>query len=289
MFPKLLFSITQCVNFNKLKHIPNPKHDCNTIVDFQRSLGISNPSDFQLPEPWSGAIQDTPILFFSLNPSIYADDFTPDATWPLPMVGDFFENRFKDRGKYSWVNNHKVLKKDGTYGAKVRYFSAMQKQADRLFGRTTIPGVDYTLSEIVHCKSQRSVGAIKAMPPCVDLFLMGRVSVALNVKVIVLVGRLAVKAFKGRVKKIRLFNSQGRSIIVVSIPHPNSYIGPKSIEAILSEEDLSTIRILLNNNDPLHDGNTPFYNKFYSDVIPPTDEEVIEFIKSMIAANKAID
>jgi hypothetical protein len=61
----LLMDIAYCKNVVKCIEARDGSHDCSKIVSKQVSpdSGLFSPEDFQLPEPWSGNIEEAPILF----------------------------------------------------------------------------------------------------------------------------------------------------------------------------------------------------------------------------------
>ena len=53
----------------------------------------------------------------------------------------------------------------------VRYWAAVRRRAGELLGREAVPGVDYAMSEVVHCKSARERGVGSALGECVPRYL----------------------------------------------------------------------------------------------------------------------
>lgn len=64
-------------------------HPCSEIVGVQRNLPLER---HQVPEPWSGSIQQAPILFVSSNPSISSDEPYPELEWAPERVREFFNS-----------------------------------------------------------------------------------------------------------------------------------------------------------------------------------------------------
>lgn len=48
-------------------------------------------------------------------------------------------------------------------GDWVRFWAAVRKQAFRLLGHLAVPGVDYAMTEVVHCKSAGERGVADAL------------------------------------------------------------------------------------------------------------------------------
>ncbi len=284
MVPKLLFDIAKCCNFIKLTKNNNLNHPCNDIVDFQRKNGnAQNINDFQLPEPWSGDIINAPILVISSNPAYSKDELYPTLNWPDPMIADFFINRFKDRGKYSWVLNNKVLNKDGTRSNTVRYWSSIQKRVEEILGRPAKPGIDYCLTELVHCKSSGEKGVKKALPVCACNFCCDLLEIT-GAKLIIVIGSIAKNYIKANC-------SSPDGIPTIYLPHPNAR-GKKKVSDYYSKKEIEKLRELLSRKNQ-------YKNEFHNigccpkghyiqcvNIQLPTDEEVEIFIKEKIKEYK---
>ena len=269
MVPKLLFDIAKCHNFIQLIKTNNPTHPCDHIIDFQRKNGnAQNINDFQLPEPWNGDIVNAPILIISSNPAYSSFELYPTLNWPNPMIADFFINRFKDRGKYSWVLNNKVLNKDGTRSKTVRYWSSIQKRIEEILGRNAKPGIDYCITELVHCKSSNEKGVKKALPVCAGNFCCDILKIT-GAKLIIVIGSIAKNYIKAN-----CISPNG--IPMIYLPHPNAR-GKKKVSDHYSEEEIKKLRKLLEKENENKNRNID-----YTDIKLPTDEEVKIFIEEKI-------
>jgi hypothetical protein len=146
----LLLEIARCPNVAICLGIDGGNHPCATIVQSQRAIGIV---DQQVPEPWSGHLESAPILFVSSNPSIRPDEDYPTPSWSDQEITDYFSNRYGG-GRKQWTKDGKQsLLKDGRYAEKTSHFRAeVASRAGELLGRKARPGVDYVLTEVVHCK-----------------------------------------------------------------------------------------------------------------------------------------
>jgi len=267
MIPKLLFDIAKCNNFFTLINAANGDYLCNNIVNFQRFRGAETLNDFQIPEPWSGDIINAPILIISSNPAYSNTELYPNLSWSDPMIADFFINRFKNRGQtYSWVYNNKVLNKDGTRGNSVRYWASIKKRVEELLGCTPQPGVDYCITELVHCKSSTQHGVDNALSTCTNRFLSGIISIS-GAKIIIAVGSFVRDYFNLATHNI--------DIPVIYLPHPNAF-KPKKLSNHYTEQAIEKMRELLNNNN----NNNINQRIDYSDIDLPTEEEVQTFINA---------
>jgi hypothetical protein len=183
----LLLEIARCRNAEHCLANPHLDHPCAQIVGSQRA---SYP-DFQVPEPYSGDLH-APILFLGSNPSFAELEEYPRATWSDDEIADFFVHRFTG-GRRPWVRDGLyILLRDGSHKANwVRYWAAIRQRAAELLGRPDVrPGIDYAMSEIVHCKSRGEVGVAAAAGECTERYLLRLVAES-DASVIVSVGRFA--------------------------------------------------------------------------------------------------
>lgn len=174
-----------------------------------KSQGCTDIRDFQVPEPWSGDIEKAEILFVGINPGFNSDELYPklnnsywiDLNTPglfdLSKVEDFFENRFDNnridpyvkitnpRGKLSFS----VRMNNGKYENARGYWNYIQSISDCLLKRPTTPGIDYALTELVHCKSA-NIRGIKTgcYIKCANSFFNDILSVATNLKYLIVIG-----------------------------------------------------------------------------------------------------
>lgn len=270
MIPKLLFDIAKCDNFCSLITHASISNSCNDIINFQRTQSAVRNNDFQIPEPWSGDITNAPILVISSNPAYSKAEIYPTLAWPDAIIADFFINRFKDRGnKYSWVHNNKILNIDGTRGTSVRYWSSIKKRVEELLLRNAQPGIDYCITELVHCKSSKQIGVANALPECTKRFL-NRKSEISGAKLIIGIGSFVRDSFNGK--------SAINGIPTIYLPHPNAF-EPKTIVKTHKKEEITKIREIIPN------GNIIEKEIDYSDILLPTEEEVREFIDKQITTH----
>ena len=162
---RLSTEISYCEIARGLVDKPVAGHPCSKIVATQH---VHNWNAFQVPEPWSGHLTESPILFLSSNPSISVAETYPTGSCAPSEVTSFFEVRFDGK----WVNKkNQSLNADGSYGPVVPYWSCIRNRAAELLGREAVPGVDYAISEIVHCKSIREDGVLSALKTCASRYL----------------------------------------------------------------------------------------------------------------------
>jgi len=269
LIPKLLFDITNCKSFKQEYDDSKP---CFKISHYQLKSRVV-PEEVMVPEPWDGDILQAPILIISSNPAFTEDEFFPTRNWPQEMIADYFTNRFKNRGpKYSWTYNHKILLKDGKRGHSVRYWSSIQKRVEEILGKIAVPGQDYCITEIVHCKTNKEFGVKEAIDFCAKEFLFRKIFIS-QAKLIIAIGA-HVKSFFKEV-------SQLLSIPIIYLPHPASF-EPKTIAAKYSEDQINEFREILGNQVLVNRNKN---RNLFSSVKLPNDDEVIEFIQMKIRVN----
>jgi len=111
-------------------------HDCHEIVNNQKQDG------FQKPEPWSGNIHESPLLFIWSSPGINPSEEYPTDDWKKDRIFDFFMNRF-DKDK-KWVDNNHVLLKNGEHHKEYQHtWASTCKQAERLLVPKSSFGINF--------------------------------------------------------------------------------------------------------------------------------------------------
>lgn len=163
----LLIKIARCQIMDQC--LKNRNGHCSDIVLSQKNKSSSwSRENHQVPEPWSGNLAEAPILFVGSNPSIDEENNELYPTldkkhWPDSKIKDFFNQRFENiengirpKGQKEWV----------------RYWAAARRRAIELFNRPDVlPGKDYALTEVVHCKSKEQKGLYGALGECVKRYL----------------------------------------------------------------------------------------------------------------------
>lgn len=250
----LLYEIAHCPNVQQCYNASQATHPCSKIISVQKAANAKTLAQYQVPEPWNGDIQSAPILFFSSNPSIDQNQVIekreefPTESWSDELIADFFTHRFSG-GLQQWTESRKTLLLDGSYSSKpVSFWSSVRKRAGELLQREVEDGVDYALSEVVHCKSKSQIGVEEAVSECASRYLR-RVIEFSGAKVVVVLGKHAEKA----VKKEFDFadeNMIGPLLIgklqryLVFLPHPAAFI-PRTFEECLAKERIQVLRDFL--------------------------------------------
>jgi uracil-DNA glycosylase len=243
----LLLEIARCPIVDQCLAQPGVNHPCRTIVHSQQVRFVE---DFQVPEPWSGDLAKAPILFVSSNPSI-GDDYYPRGSWSNTDIQQFFEYRFGgDKGRRAWVENGiRPWMGNGRYGSSVRFWSSVKARTFEILEREAKPGIDYALTEVVHCKSRKEQGVAEALDYCATRYLE-RVVALSGAKVIVSLGSIAEKAIRSVYEiplQVNVYGpiTLGERVRYISfLPHPNSW-KDKTFEKCLSQMELQQLRKVL--------------------------------------------
>lgn len=239
----LLDGITRCPEVGTA--LGDPAHPCSAVVGVQTQAATA---DRQVPEPWNGHIAFAPILFVSSNPSISFSEEYPTGSWDEARRRDFFDGRFDEERDRPWIEGGaRTRQKAGDLSGPVRFLSFVRRRASELLGSEARPGIDYCLTEVVHCKSRREIGVRSAVGRCADLWL-DRVLRVSGARVIVVLGDIAAAAV-GEHADLNLARERrtvgpvelgGRARDLVFMPHPNARM--RRTFAILDPGDLSRLR-----------------------------------------------
>lgn len=243
---RLVFeAITDCPNVQTCLD-GNSAHPCYKIVASQNA---ATRSEFQVPEPWVGRIDVAPILFLSSNPSIGEDAHATGAT-PPEQIWESHQLAFGGGSRTYIIDGVKTTRPNGTPIKNVGYWISVRARAKELIPqREVVPGVDYALTEVVHCKAKDEYGVNEALDECFGRF-MERVWAVAAAKVVVVFGKMARQKLLGAGAEQPTVPLErtlgGRSRTLVFLPHPNA-IGPlKTFAENYSAADLSRLKALIN-------------------------------------------
>lgn len=201
----LLWKIIDC----GLTYCPLKGNICHPIF---QSQGCGSRDTFHIPEPWNGDIEHAPILFVSINPGFTPNELYPnlsDHYWVQQAltgfvfdrgkVEDFFENRFNNyyvRWSTSQGKSHFSVRltnrsnNDIPYKNVHGYWNYIQSISDYLLHRSTTPGLDYALTELVHCKSQAANDISEAcFDVCMNKHFQEVLNVATNLQYLIVIGK----------------------------------------------------------------------------------------------------
>jgi hypothetical protein len=115
--------------------------------------------------------------------------------------------------------------------------------------REVTPGVDFALTEVVHCKSLKERGVSEALDFCSERYLEKVIAIA-AAKVLIVYGKHAADAIRGRFGSMMIPLEHGLSLIsirdiprmLVFLPHPNRPGPKKTLEARVGDDGLKLIR-----------------------------------------------
>lgn len=237
---ELLREIVHCPNVEICRTNSQQSHPCAAIVGLQMS---KSKEDYQVPELWSGHLEQARILFLSSNPSISETEEYPRGDWLDNKIEDYFVNRFGG-GKKEWIKDGiHGLQRDGSYGKATRFWVAVRKHASDLLEkdiRSVRPGLDYALTEVVHCKSLEEEGVRQAFKECAKRYLR-RVLELSGARVIVVLGSTIREVVRDELGITQDASMQGPMKIgdieryLAFLPHPNAH-GYRSFERCMPEQ-----------------------------------------------------
>ena len=228
---------------------------CRGIIAYQTAAALP---EYQLPEPWRGDLEHAPLLFVSSNPSIgpTRPDQYPRWDWPNEAIAAHFVNSF---GK-AIVDGAYINRGDGRRGRYVAFLGGVLSLARELLEPNVRPGIDYALTEVVHCKSRQEIGVNGpngALIPCTRRYLRRVLSVS-GACVVVVLGRAARLGVVEELTELGLpqgimpevgsiwgpIEVEGQARTVAFLPHPNAH-QHRSFAKCMAPADLKTLKARL--------------------------------------------
>lgn len=232
--------------------INKDRNKCSEIVKSQvKSEPYFSINNFQVPEPWRGHIEKANILFVSSNPGISFDENFPTWNWDMESIETFFITCFDKESKFT-KDGIRYLKKDGTYSYAVRFWVTLKSITNEVI-ENAIPGTDYAMTEVVHCKSKGEYGVPEARGVCSQRYLSSVISLS-PAKVIIILGSTAKGVFNSY---YRIKIDEGQKLFgpaeienvkryVAFLPHPNAFAHAHKLSNNLSSDELSEIKRFVN-------------------------------------------
>ena len=231
---EVFLSVARCPNVALCIESEAP-HPCREIVmDQMNSPGVLSYSNFQVPEPWVGELDVAPILFVSSNPSIGEDRHA---------VGASSNETLWESHHFAFGGGKSPYILDGIYTTttsgdklkKVAYWVAVRARARELIS-DAVPGRDYALTEVVHCKSTGEIGVASAAAECSKMHLDRVLSIS-PARVLIVLGKAARERLQGSdsagSSTIEEREIGGRRRLMVYLPHPASWAaGPRTIAGL---------------------------------------------------------
>ena len=130
--------------------------------------------------------------------------------------------------------DRRALLRNGLRSAPVQFWRAARDRTAEILqkGRDAVkPEIDFALTEVVHCKSQKERGVAEALHFCSDRYLERVLSIS-AAKVLIVYGRFAKDAVHRRFGSLMSPLPNGLSLvsirdnprILVLLPHPNAML-----------------------------------------------------------------
>lgn len=247
----LLLEISNCPIVSFCLNVHNAgEHPCSAVVEAQPGRSIL---DRQVPEPWNGNLRDAKLLFLSTNPSFGMLEEYPTGNsceWPDERTVDFFTNRFGCGSELWTLEGRRARQADGSF-AKTdgKFWSQVAGKARDVLGREDVRGVDWALTEVVHCKSLGGEGVAAAADFCAERYLL-RILHHSAAKLILCLGRKTVWPVVQRILGI----DPGQTLVgpievagsmryVAFLEHPSA--GSLRLSKQLSPEKMREIRAFI--------------------------------------------
>lgn len=238
---ELLESIVQCEIVERCK--AGEDLPCSKIVAVQDVPLMEQ----QVPEPWTGHIEKARLVFISSNPSIDPFEAYPRWSDDLDESVRYFTDRF-DGGPGQIRDGIYSPLPDGGWSGAVRFWAAVKQRAFELIPEAT-PGIDYALTEVVHCKSEGEIGVAEARETCATRYLPMVLAAATNAKVFAVIGVQAAREVS-RLFGLRLDGNNryaelgryGSRQVFVYLDHPSSGGKNKRFATALTPDQLDRLR-----------------------------------------------
>ena len=183
---------------------------------------------------------------FGSNPAISAVERYPDDGWPDAEIVAYFDGRFGDAPSAPIADGRRVLNSDGSRSRASPYLSSVRLRAREL--GLERPGIDYAMTEVVHCKSRSEAEGVAAASAACAAAHFAPLLAACGARLVVFLGAHAAAAAQrhlGLDPAVPLHGPlpvAGRSRWVVFLPHPNARGKKKSLAAHLSPAQVAELR-----------------------------------------------
>jgi len=221
-----LISVARCADLLTASDRQRP---CHRIVHEQHGNPVP-----QIPEPWRGRI-DAPLMFVSSNPSLDPGDDSPSVTVSDAELVDYFDRGFPACFPRIRLRNGQVRTRP------VYFWTCVLARAAELWQVAPRPGIDFAITELVHCKSLRQRGVKEAIDHCVDRH-WGEVKIASKARVFVALGELAGAKLGIKVGTMKTMpDPTGVPRWLLALPHPGAAV-PKTFQSCYAGVDLVPLR-----------------------------------------------
>ncbi len=227
---RLALEIARCAVVEAVLRADPAAAACRAVVEYQRC----EPALRWVPEPWSGHLAEAAILLVSSNPgsgkpndSHSLDQITASSS--DDEILHSFDDAFDD-GPWPGVADGVYLRdRDGIRGKYVRYWGWAMSIAEELLQRPPRPGLDYALTELVHCSSRDEVGVWDAVTDCVPRYFE-RVMATAPAPVVLVVGAVAREMVRVTYPELNPVDGRvvtgvlgGRNRLIAYGPHPSAF------------------------------------------------------------------
>lgn len=252
---EVLLQIARCQNFENFNQLQDD-HPCRPVIAHQANHLAPAIDAFHVPEPWRGDILHAPLLFISSNPGFNPLDDCPKSSASDDEIVNYYHRGFPDIFPHIYQSDGKINRRKW-----VRFWASIRARAAELYGITSNeirPGLDFAITEIVHCKSGKENGVKHARTACTERHL-NAVLEASGAHLIVVIGTHAKDVFNSQFK---LRHDQPSSIAslknkkIIWLPHPAGF-GASTVPDHYTSDVITEINHILNEHRPPNNATHP--------------------------------
>lgn len=221
------------------------EHPCSRVVDVQRDAALSR---HQVPEPWSGHLEQALVLFIGTSPAIARGEDCAVWSDPSDEIVGYFEARFGAGPRQIREGVYPPIP-GGHSGTPLQSWVDVKARAGELIDEP-VPGVDYAMTHAVHCRTQGELGLRPAMTVCPARYLRRVVAAAGQAHVLVALGPHAASAVRDGLgipigddlRHVGPVPVEGRDRHVLYLDHFGGYGSVKEVGAAVDPETLALLR-----------------------------------------------
>lgn len=209
---------------------------CGKIVGIQQS---ATRDTFQIPEPWRGDIERAPLLFVSSNPGLNTSDDSPIGRMTDEEIVAYYTHK-----AFPACFPRNLNARGEPNRRPVAFWTGIRARAAELYEKPNteiVPGRDFALTEVVHCKSQGERGVPEALQECMTRHSSTTTSLS-GAAVVIVLGDMAARALQiPSIPAVREVHWSGSARLLVWLPHPNAR-KPRKFEGLYERDDLTLVR-----------------------------------------------
>lgn len=249
----LITEICRCSNIYDCLTAGNSLNPCYKTTTSQNANSVAG---FQVPEPWSGNIESSPVLFISDYSTFNVEEEYPLYSWPDHHFENYFNFRFSG-GQKQWVKDGLYpLCKGGSHSKRWnRFWSSCKNRALELYRRAdVVPGYDFSISSVVRCRAAKNTDTKEAADECVRRYLK-KILCLSSASIVVCMGNVASSSVRKVMALQDMSNVYGPIDLKITkryfafLPHFNAR-GPRTLGETLNIVELHSLINFLKSLQP---------------------------------------